>query len=334
MVRVFLAGILLLSGLMLALSACNSSVPTLKANAPSSQNPEKVDVLKGTITVSGAFALYPMMVKWAEEFQKIHPDVKIDISAGGAGKGAADALAGLADIGMVSREIYQAEIDQGGFYVAVTKDAVVATANGDNPFKKEILSRGIKKEDFINIWIDGKVTQWNEIFPVSETTDVAEIHVYTRSDACGAGSTWADYLGKQQEDLLGVGVYGDPGLAEAVTKDRLGIGYNNLGYAYDAATKLQIPGLLVIPIDINGNGKVDAEEDFYGTSGDITNAIMNGAYPSPPSRELNLLTLKQFTGITREFVIWILTDGQQYVSETGYIQLSPERLAAEIAKIK
>jgi len=61
---------------------------------------------KGTLTLSGAFALYPMAVRWAEEFRKINPDVRIDISAGGAGKGITDALNNMVDLGMVSREIY------------------------------------------------------------------------------------------------------------------------------------------------------------------------------------------------------------------------------------
>ena len=43
--------------------------------------------LSGDISISGAFALYPMVVKWAEEFQKINPQVRINVSAGGAGKG-------------------------------------------------------------------------------------------------------------------------------------------------------------------------------------------------------------------------------------------------------
>jgi len=37
---------------------------------------------KGKISVSGAFALYPLMVTWADEFQKINPGVKIEVSAG------------------------------------------------------------------------------------------------------------------------------------------------------------------------------------------------------------------------------------------------------------
>ena len=67
-----------------------------------------------------------------------------------------------------------------------------------------------------------------------EVTD--PIHVYTRSDAAGAPETWAKYLGKKQENLQGIGVYGDPGLLDAVVKDPLGIGYNNLNYAYDPKT--------------------------------------------------------------------------------------------------
>ena len=47
---------------------------------------QEEDTIKGTITVSGAWALYPLMVRWGEEFHKVHPDVKFDISAGGAGK--------------------------------------------------------------------------------------------------------------------------------------------------------------------------------------------------------------------------------------------------------
>ncbi|HEX3009128.1 MAG TPA: substrate-binding domain-containing protein, partial [Bacteroidales bacterium] len=60
---------------------------------------QKAGGLKGRITISGAFALYPMAVKWAEEFRKLNPQVKIDISAGGAGKGMTDAISKVADIG-------------------------------------------------------------------------------------------------------------------------------------------------------------------------------------------------------------------------------------------
>ena len=63
------------------------------------------DKLEGRLSFSGAFALYPMAVKWAEEFKKANPEVKIDISAGGAGKGMTDVLNNMFDIGMVYRDI-------------------------------------------------------------------------------------------------------------------------------------------------------------------------------------------------------------------------------------
>jgi ABC-type phosphate transport system substrate-binding protein len=160
------------------------------------------------------------------------------------------------------------------------------------------------------------------------------INVYTRSDACGAGQTWAEYLGNyNQEDLKGTAVYGDPGLAEAVKKDPSGIGYNNLNYAFDMNTGEVVSGLRVIPIDINENGRLDADENFYSTKAELMHAIGIGLYPSPPARDLNLVTNKEFTGLSKEFVRWILTDGQQYVEEVGYIPLPQEKIQNGLSKL-
>jgi ABC-type phosphate transport system substrate-binding protein len=165
-------------------------------------------------------------------------------------------------------------------------------------------------------------------------TDDYSIHVYTRSDACGAAETWANYLDKhKQEDLKGTAVYGDPGLSEAVQKDYLGIGFNNIGYAYDTRTGEQLSRIFVIPIDSNENGMIDADENFCENRGSLLKAIAEGRYPSPPARDLHLATKDRFTGIIREFIRWILQDGQQYVEETGYIPLPEEKIAAELKKL-
>ena len=137
-----------------------------------------------------------------------------------------------------------------------------------------------------------------------------------------------------QEDLLGVGVYGDPGLALAVKKDIIGIGYNNLAYLYDLKTRKQVAGIRALPIDVNGNGKIDAEENFYGTIDELTQAIGEGKYPSPPSRNLGFL----FKGKPKkkeliEFVKYVLTSGQQFVDENGYIPLSKAKLQEELKKV-
>ncbi|MDD8020690.1 MAG: substrate-binding domain-containing protein, partial [Acidobacteriota bacterium] len=165
--------------------------------------------LAGQISISGAWALYPLAARWAEEFQKENPSIKIDLQAGGAGKGMADVLSGLVDLGMVSREIYPEEIARGALPLAVARDAVVATLNKKNPILKLIEQRGFTREIFRAIWIEGRINYWEEIFGQPGKTP---IHLYTRSDACGAAETWAAFLGAHQEDLKGIGIYGDPGL--------------------------------------------------------------------------------------------------------------------------
>lgn len=288
--------------------------------------------LKGTLTVSGAWALYPMMVRWGEEFETLHPDVQFDISAGGAGKGMADVLAGAVDIGMVSREIHPEEIEQGAFGVAVTMDAVVPTVSANNPYLAQIQVRGLTRADFEAIW-SGEVATWGELIGDPEASEA--IHVYTRSDACGAAETWAAYLGDyKQEDLHGVAVYGDPGLATAVGDDMLGIGYNNLNFAYDADTSRPVEKLQIVPIDLNENGQVDADESFYATKSDLTAAIANGHYPSPPARALYLVTSGLPDEPARTFIEWALTEGQAFVEETGYIPLTPEQLQDELKKLE
>ena len=286
--------------------------------------------LQGTITVSGAWALYPLMVRWGEEFQALHPDVRFDISAGGAGKGMADALANAVDIGMVSRAVHPEETAKGAVWVSVTKDAVFATVNARNPVKDDLGVQGITRETLRDIFVSGEIETWGQVVGRPEVTD--PIHVFTRSDACGAADTWAEYLGAAQEDLLGIAVYGDPGLLDAVIKDPLGIGFNNLNYAFDAETGVPVTGAWVVPIDVDGSGQAEAEE-VYDTKEQAVNGVALGWYPSPPARDLNLVTHGAPQGLVKTFITWILTDGQSYVAEAGYIALPANRLSEELEKL-
>jgi len=288
---------------------------------------------KNTISISGAWALYPMAVRWSEEYEKIHPEIRIDISAGGAGKGIADVLGGLVEIGMVSREINPEELKKGALPVAVAKDAVVAVVNENNPVLQDILSRGMSIETGINIWITGNYKTWGEVFGNNSDSPV---HVYTRSDACGAAEIWALLFGKKQEDLLGIGVYGDPGLAQAVKQDPSGIGFNNIGYLYDSNTRLPIPGIKVVPLDLNNNGIIDDAERFYDSIDEITNAIASDQYPSPPARDLSfVINGKPLNNkVLYDFMKWVLTEGQKYVGEAGYVSLPGEKISSGLKAIE
>lgn len=287
---------------------------------------------EGTIRVSGAFALYPMMIKWGEEYKKLHPKVNFDISAGGAGKGMTDALGGLVDIGMVSRKVTASEEGKGAFWIAVTKDAVVPVVNKDNPVVAQLATNGLKKDVYEKIYINKTIKTWGE---AAGTGSTDKINMYTRSDACGAAETWAAYLGNyRQENLKGVGVDGDPGLAEAVRQDKLGIGYNNINFAYDPTTRTPVDGIEIIPLDLNGNGIIDPDENFYGTLDELVAAIGNDKFPSPPARDLNLVTRGKPSGIVQDFIKWTLTGGQKYIPESGYIVLPADKISEGLKKVE
>jgi len=313
----------------------------LIASTSCKNQPEKVkngnqenSELKGTISISGAFALYPMTARWAEEFQKIHPKVRIDISAGGAGKGMTDALSGIVDLGMFSRGITDVEKAKGVWWIAVTQDAVLPTVNASNTNIENVKEIGFTKNDFIACFLTREIKTWKK-WEKGNNSENISMNVYTRSDACGAAQMWGEYLGKNQEDLLGIGIYGDPGMADAVKNDKQGIGYNNVIYVYDISTRKKHEGIDIIPIDLNENGKIDDDEKLYDSLDQIMHAIKEGKYPSPPARDLYFVAKgKPNKRVVLEFLKWILSDGQQFVKEAGYVQLQDEKLNNGIASLK
>src|SRR5512140_358457 len=209
-------------GLSMLLSACGTSATPAATTGGD---------LQGTVAISGAFALYPMMTVWADEFTKLHPGVQFDIQGGGAGKGMTDTLAGAVDIGMISRKIKPEEESQGAFWVPVAKDAVFPVVSANNPVLTDLVSKGISQDTFKKIFITGEIKTWGEVVGKPEIKD--EINVYTRSDSAGAADTWAKFSGgKVQDDIKGIGVNGEPALVDTVIKDPMGIGYSNLNSVF------------------------------------------------------------------------------------------------------
>jgi len=273
------------------------------------------------------------MASWAQAYQSANPNVNIQVSAGGAGKGMSDVLAGLVDIGMVSRSATQIELNSGAYPIRVARAGAVAIVNANNPVLAGLLANGLSQPTLQGIFIYGNVTTWGQATN-NPLSPVNKIDVYTRSDSSGLADTWAKYLGKTQDDLLGVGVYGDPGMIQAIESDPIGIGYANLAFAYDNSTAKQVSGIVVVPIDFNNNGRIDANENFYGNLTSLDSAIATGAFPTPPAMNLFLVTKGKPTGATLAFIVWILTAGQQYVPKTGLVALPSPVLSQELFQLQ
>lgn len=287
---------------------------------------------EGNISLSGAFALYPLVVIWSEDFKKEHPHVRFNISAGGAGKGIADVLTDMVDIGLVSRDLHPQEVKKGAVPIIVAKDAVICTINPGNPNYKALLQRGLTRDELADIFINRKFRTWKEIDP-RFTTD--PINVYVRSDAAGAAETWAKFFDHKQEDLQGVGIFGDPGIAQAIKDDIYAIGFNNINYVYNLKTDKVFDRIDVLPLDLNNSGQLDVEEQFYHSLSQLTEAVATGKYPAPPARDLTFVTHhKTESLLLKEFIAFVLKkEAQSKLLQNGYVPLNETLIKQELNKL-
>lgn len=286
----------------------------------------------GNISISGAFALYPIVVLWSEDFKKEHPHVRFNISAGGAGKGISDVLSNMVDIGLVSRDLHQLELVKGAYPIHVAKDAVVGSFNSNHPNYALLKKRGLTQKELKGIFVEQKYKLWSDI----DTRFVDKpIEVYVRSDAAGAAETWAKFLGEHQEGLKGVGIFGDPGLVQAIKDKPLSIGFSNINFVYDLKTKHSVADIAILPLDINGNGRIDEDENFYSHLDSLTRAVAANRYPTPPTRDLTFVIRDdKKTKLLTAFIQFVLEKDQQgYLLENGYIPLNDEIKNKELKKL-
>jgi phosphate transport system substrate-binding protein len=81
----------LLAALLATLAGCPAQQPTPPPPAPTSTAPPPPPAggaaAAGTITETGSTTVLPIAQKWQAAFNKLHPDIKIDVSGGGSGTG-------------------------------------------------------------------------------------------------------------------------------------------------------------------------------------------------------------------------------------------------------
>ena len=253
-----------------------------------------------------------------------NPGVRIDISAGGAGKGAADALGGLVDIGMVSRAIHPEEEAKGGWCVPVVKDAVFPTVNAGQPVRSsDIAAKGVKHDAFVGIWIKGRVSDVGagRGHGKARSRD-PRLHPLRR---LRRGRDLGEVPGQaKQEDLKGTGVYGDPGARrgrpQGPPRHRLQQPQLRLRCPAPAS---RCRAVRIVPIDLNGNGKLDPEESFYGSKAERSEGHRRRPLPLAARARPELPVQGQAAAApTADFVRWCLTDGQKYAEEAGYVALT------------
>ena len=116
---------------------------------------EGADV-EGTVTVSGSSSVTPVMQKLAEEYQKLNSNVTIEVQQSDSTTGVTDAINGVSDIGMASREVTEDELSQGITAQAIALDGIAVIVNTNNAIDEST------SDSVLKIYT-GEITSWSEV---------------------------------------------------------------------------------------------------------------------------------------------------------------------------
>jgi len=284
---------------------------------------EKVAGVSGNLNSVGSDTLNNMLALWAEAFQDIYPNVKIQIEGKGSSTAPPALIEGTAQIGPMSRPMKASEVDAFvdayGYEptpVRVALDAVAVFVHKDNPIKGITLAQLDAIFSSTNKRGHVPINNWNEIgHPESFA-----IRLYGRNSVSG---TYGFF--KKQALLDGAfrdSVKENPGssaVVQGIATDPYGIGYSGVGYKTSGVRMLALAreddGLLYRPTFENA------------MTGDYPLARFLLVYVNKaPNAPLDQLTL--------EFVKFVLSSqGQQIVMNDGYFPLPAMAATPQIADL-
>jgi phosphate transport system substrate-binding protein len=304
--------LILISGL-----SCKTSKSYKESSDPG--NSTTVE-LNGTFSVGGAYALYPLAKKWADDFMTLHKGVKIEVISTGTGQGIKDLLGKKIQLAMISRPLTNDEMEEGIWIVPVARDGVAPIVNQKNPYLKRINEHGITPEKLIKLFTGDRQMTWGELL---DTNRNEKVIVYTRADESGAAEVWAKFLWKGALDLKGIKVTGDEEMIKNLQSNPLAVGYCNFSYAFDGTSGDRIKDIQVIPIDLDFDHTIDRREVPFGNIAKAHRALWLGYYPENLCRELTFGALgKPSDPAIIEFLKYVLTEGQSKVKTSNFCELN------------
>ena len=143
-----------------------------------------------TISISGSTSVGPLMGKLAEKFESENSNISIEINEVGSSAGIKDAINGVSEIGMSSREL-KTEEASAVKATTIAYDGIAIITNKNNPIKNITI-------DQIKGIYTGKITNWNQI----EGGKDAPIVVVSREEGSGTRDAFQEIVGYKSEDLL------------------------------------------------------------------------------------------------------------------------------------
>lgn len=111
---------------------------------------------RGKVSVVGSSSVAPLMQKLAREYQRLSPDVNVEVHLSDSTTGIRSVISGLCDIGMMSRGLTASERDQGVRQTTIATDGIVVIVNKANPID-ELTSESVRR------LFSGEAGTWGEV---------------------------------------------------------------------------------------------------------------------------------------------------------------------------
>lgn len=294
---------------------------------PGTPEYQKASGISGNLSSVGSDTLANQMTLWAESFNRIYPNVNIQIQAAGSSTAPPALTEGTSNLGPMSREMKDDEL--GAFErkfgykptaIPVAVDALAVFVNKDNPIKglsidqvDAIFSSTRKcgyKKDIAN-WGDAGIDAWK----------TKSIQLYGRNSVSGTYGYFKEHALCKGDFKNNVNEQpGSASVVQSVTASVNGIGYAGLGYVTS--------GIKAVPLAKKGG------KDFVEATPE--NALA-GKYPL--SRYLYVYVNKKpnqpLAPLEYEFIKMVLSKtGQEVVIKDGYIPLPAKVIKKVLATIE
>ena len=276
--------------------------------------------LSGTVEIDGSSTVFPISEAVAEEFNKVHPNVRVNVGVSGTGGGFKRFTVGETDISDASRAIKDSEHD-------------AAVANGIEYHELRVGTDGLSvmvstQNDFLDcltvgelkmIWDTGsEVNNWNQVrsgFPdrplrlYGPDTDSGTFDFFTEEINGEAQVSRADYTASADDNVLVQGISGD----------RNALGY--FGYAYYAENTDKL--------------KLVAVDDGEGCVTPTPDTILSGEY-KPLTRPLFIYVNKKSLERpeVRAFVEFYMEHGEELTREVGYVPVAASAYTDNLKMVK
>jgi ABC-type phosphate transport system substrate-binding protein len=208
----------------------------------------------------------------------------------------------------------------------VARYAILPVANNHSSFARTYGEKGLNR-DLINQLF------FYDIY--ADKDKQAEIKspftIYTRLQQAGVPTVFARYFGYEQKDIKGKSIAGaDEHLLKAVLRDSTAVTYLPLTFIYDHTSGKPIDGLTVLPVDLNGNGKVNDDEKIVGDLSPVIQQLENASSKEKhniPVEYLHFSIDKRTTNKDAvDFLRWVISNGEKDLHEFGYLTPEPSRV--------